>query len=46
MARETAEALGKGLTEFMPTIQALAWQMEEEAREEESAEPAEASEDE
>ena len=43
MARETAEALGKGLTEFLPTIQALAWQMEEEEREEESAESAEES---
>ena len=29
MARETAEALGRGLTEFLPTIQALAWQLEE-----------------
>ena len=29
MAPETAEALGRGLTEFLPTIQALAWQMEE-----------------
>ena len=43
MARETAEALAKGLTEFLPTIQALAWQMEEEEREEETAESAEES---
>ena len=29
MARETAEALGRGLTEFLPTIQTLAWQLED-----------------
>ena len=46
MARETAEALAKGLTEFLPTIQALAWQMEEKEREEDPAESAEASDDE
>ena len=36
MARETAETLGKGLAEFLPTIQALAWQMEEEERKEQA----------